>query len=117
MSSAFRYGPKIELTDTLRAAIEELDQAGREQAEAIAQEGADLATRAGFAPVTTHVEAAPESSSETLLAIARRLDASLIVVGAAERDAIRALGIGSVSRGLLHHADRPVLIVPRDDSA
>ena len=113
MSSAFRYGPKIELTDTLRVAIEELDQAGREQAEAIAQEGADLATRAGFAPVTTHVEAAPESSSETLLAIARRLDASLIVAGAAERDAIRALGVGSVSRGLLHHADRPVLIVPR----
>ena len=47
-----------------------------------------------------------------LLHLADELDARVIVIGSRGRSAIAAAVLGSVSTGVLHHAHRPVLIVP-----
>lgn len=51
-------------------------------------------------------------TAETILAQAELLDATLIVLGAHHRGAIRELFVGSVARRVLRHTRRPVLIVP-----
>jgi len=112
MSGAFRHGPRLELTETLREAIAELDAAGGEHAAKIASEGAAAARRAGFGDVTTEIQPAPERVWSALLEIAERIDARLIVAGATGHCALPAVGIGSVARRLVNHADRPVLVVP-----
>jgi len=111
MSGAFRYGPDIKLTDTVRAAAAEMDEAGERNAAAVAEEGAALARRAGFDPVEVVVEPAPEGTSAKLLEIANRIDASLVVVGAGGRRALGGL-VGSVCHALANRSERPVLIVP-----
>ena len=91
-----------------------LDEAGRETAEELAAEGAELARAAGF-------DAAPRAVSSSgpffaaLVHLADELDARAIVAGSRGRSALRAAVLGSVSTGLLNHADRPVLIV-RDEA-
>lgn len=49
---------------------------------------------------------------ETILAEAKKLGADLIVLGSHGRGMMFQLLIGSVSEGVLHNADCPVLIVP-----
>jgi nucleotide-binding universal stress UspA family protein len=48
---------------------------------------------------------------DELVAYADSLDADLIVVGSRGHGAIASVVIGSVSRGVLHEARRPVLVV------
>jgi nucleotide-binding universal stress UspA family protein len=96
--------------DMVREGAQALDDAGRETAEDMAAEGAELARKAGF-----DAESRAVSSSgpffATLLEVAHELDASVIVAGSRGRSAIAAAVLGSVSTGILHHARRPVLIV------
>jgi nucleotide-binding universal stress UspA family protein len=47
---------------------------------------------------------------EAILALARVRDVDLIVVGSRGLGAVRTLVLGSVSTGILHQADRPVLV-------
>jgi len=49
---------------------------------------------------------------ETVIAEADRLEADLLVVGSHGYGAVYDLLVGSVSRGILKHADIPVLVVP-----
>jgi nucleotide-binding universal stress UspA family protein len=94
----------------VREGTSALDDAGRETADGLAAEGAELARAAGF-----DVEARAVSSKgpffAALIALAEELDAKAIVAGSRGRSAIAAAVLGSVSTGLLHHTDRPVLIV------
>ena len=49
---------------------------------------------------------------ETILAEAGKVSADLIAVGSHGHGALHRALVGSVSEGLLRHADRPLLIVP-----
>jgi nucleotide-binding universal stress UspA family protein len=51
--------------------------------------------------------------AEVLSADARNRGAALIVVGSRGRSAVREILLGSVAMGTLHHAYRPVLVVPQ----
>lgn len=49
--------------------------------------------------------------SKQILRLAKEIDADLIVVGSRELGRIKSAVLGSTSRELLSHADRPVLVV------
>jgi nucleotide-binding universal stress UspA family protein len=52
------------------------------------------------------------STVETILAKAAKLGADMIIVGTHGRGAMYQLLVGSVSEGLLHSSECPILIVP-----
>ena len=54
--------------------------------------------------------------ADTLIDIARERGAAVIVVGSHGISGLRTRLLGSVSRTLIQHCDRPVLVI-RDDSA
>ena len=68
------------------------------------------ALRARGLEVTVQLHAGP--TVETVLASAEHAAADLIVVGAHRRGRAAKLLLGSVSEGILHKADCPVLVVP-----
>jgi nucleotide-binding universal stress UspA family protein len=49
--------------------------------------------------------------ADAILDLAERIGADLIVVGSRGLGAVKRLLVGSVSLGVVHHADRPVLVV------
>lgn len=53
-----------------------------------------------------------EGTWHTILRVADEHDVSLIVVGARGLTGLRSVFLGSVSHGVMHHAHRPVLVVP-----
>ena len=56
---------------------------------------------------------------KTILEIAERHDASTIVIGSRGLTGLRSMLLGSVSTAVVHHADRPTLVIhsPGDDDA
>lgn len=62
--------------------------------------------------VATHVRFAP-SVAEGLMATADELDSALIVLGSGSAGLVRRHALGAVASTLLHHATRPVTLVPR----
>ena len=94
--------------------VEALDRLQREHASRVAGEGAELARSAGLA---AEAQAVPDELdvAETLMGIARERGAAVVVVGSHGISGLRSRLLGSVSRKLIQHCDRPVLVV-RDDS-
>jgi nucleotide-binding universal stress UspA family protein len=94
----------------------EVDRASEDAARARAEEGAERARRAGL-------EAQPRTAerggtvSQTILATAEELGADVIVMGTRGLTGLKSLFLGSVSRGVLQHADRPVIVVPSPTGA
>ncbi|TDB79467.1 universal stress protein [Actinomadura sp. KC216] len=82
------------------------------QAERLAQQGADLALSGGLADVTTRTERGGGPVWATIVDVADELDASLVVTGSRGLGGARSMILGSVSTRVLHHAGRPVLVVP-----
>jgi nucleotide-binding universal stress UspA family protein len=99
--------------DMVREGAQALDDAGRETAEALAAEGAELARAAGFDAEPRAVRSSGPYFA-ALLDVADELDARAIVAGSRGRSRIAAAVLGSVSTGLLHHTSRPVLVVRAD---
>ena len=54
---------------------------------------------------------APGAIWETIVDLANRHDAATIVMGSRGVTGLRAMLLGSVSSAVVHHADRPTLIV------
>jgi nucleotide-binding universal stress UspA family protein len=95
--------------------IETLDRLQRERAATVAADGAELARSVGL---VAEAQAVPDEVdvADTLIDIARERGAAVIVVGSHGISGLRTRLLGSVSRKLIQHCDRPVLVI-RDDSA
>jgi nucleotide-binding universal stress UspA family protein len=99
----------------MREAVAELDDEDRREAERIAAEGAELARQAGFDAEPRPLQGRPKAWP-ALLTAADAVDAAVVVIGSRGQGAVTSALLGSVSSGLLHHANRPVLVVPpRED--
>jgi nucleotide-binding universal stress UspA family protein len=70
---------------------------------------ADLAERKG---VRARTELLSGEAADEIVAFADSIDSDLIVVGSRGHGAVASALLGSVSRGVLHEARRPVLVVP-----
>jgi nucleotide-binding universal stress UspA family protein len=89
----------------------ETDAANERAALDSATEGADRATAAGLhAQPRTAVR--HNGIANAILAVAREIDADLIVMGTRGRSGMTSFMLGSVSHALAQHADRAVMVVP-----
>jgi nucleotide-binding universal stress UspA family protein len=95
------------------ATVEALDRLQREHAETVAADGAELARSAGLAAVP-HVVPDEVDVADTLMDVARERDAAAVVVGSHGISGLRSRLLGSVSRKLIEHCDRPVLVIRGD---
>lgn len=124
VGSAFlRHRPRTalgrELTAISADVVDELNSSTAQSAEATAQEGAEIAAAAGFqaTPLARRaIGRAAERDDATvwqaILHAADEVDARVVVLGTRGRSGVRSLLMGSVSYGVLHHAERAVLVVP-----
>ena len=87
----------------------------REHASTVAGDGAEFARSLGLA---AEPQAVPDEVdvADTLIGIARERGAAVVVVGSHGISGLRSRLLGSVSRKLIEHCDRPVLVI-RDDSS
>jgi nucleotide-binding universal stress UspA family protein len=97
------------------ATIEAIDRLQREHASTVAADGAEFARSLGL---VAEPQAVPDEVdvADTLIDIARARGAAVVVVGSHGISGLRARLLGSVSRKLLEHCDRPILVI-RDNSA
>ena len=89
----------------------ELDEREAAAARQAAEAGARLGAEHGY-DLEVLVERADTSVAETILAVARRIEAGLIICGQRGRGPIRTAVFGSVSHHVAAHAHIPVLISP-----
>jgi nucleotide-binding universal stress UspA family protein len=95
--------------------IEDVDRVAREHASTVAAEGAEFARSLGL---VAEPQAVPDEVdvADTLIDIARERGAAVVVAGSHGISGLRKRLLGSVSRKLIEHCDRPILVI-RDDSA
>jgi nucleotide-binding universal stress UspA family protein len=89
----------------------ELDRAAADDGGRIAEEGVRIAREAGLEAEPIAIKATG-SVWETIIEIADRHQAALIVMGSRGLTGLRSILLGSVSSAVVHHADRPTLVVP-----
>jgi nucleotide-binding universal stress UspA family protein len=92
----------------------ELDRAGAEAGGRVAEEGARIAREAGLRAEPIAIEATPPVW-KTIVETAHLHDAAAIVMGSRGLTGLRSMLLGSVSNGVVHHADRPTLVIHRPD--
>lgn len=89
----------------------ELDRLARERAQAVADEGLELAQALGM-NVDIRLERNDSNVAETVLGVVRKTDPDLIVIGTHGDTAVQPELLGSVSADVVQHSKTPVLIVP-----
>lgn len=89
-----------------------LDRAAAEDGGRVAGEGVRIAQDAGLIAEPVAVKAAGPIW-KAIVELADRDDAATIVMGSRGLTGLRAMLLGSVSSAVVHHADRPALIVRR----
>ena len=105
-----RFGPGLEMwpagMDT-----QQVDAAAESAALERAQAGADRARAAGL---QAEAVAVPRGTTiaDTIVEEAESISANAIVLGTRGLTGVKSVVLGSVSHAVLHHADRPVVIVP-----
>ena len=88
----------------------ELDRSAAENGRRIADEGVRIAQEAGLEAEPVAVEATGPVW-KTILDIADRRGAAMIVMGSRGLTGVRSMLLGSVSGAVVHHADRPTLVI------
>jgi nucleotide-binding universal stress UspA family protein len=101
--------------EELRELTAELDAWFGDRARDTAETGAALAREHGLEAQPLPVEAR-SAAWRGLVAAARSSDAAVIVAGSRGRGSVASSILGSVSAGLVHNADLPVLVVPGEDA-
>ncbi len=96
--------------DMVVAAVGDADDPAEALAVVGAQEGSFTAVR--LRPLAQGSPGPGRTTAEALVACARSHQAAVIVVGSRGRIAVKELLLGSVAMATLHHAHRPVLVVP-----
>jgi nucleotide-binding universal stress UspA family protein len=90
----------------------ELDQVAADLAGRVVEEGVRIAQSAGLEtdPLVVKAEG---SVWKAILETADQHDAASIVMGSRGLTGLRSMLLGSVSNGVVHHAERPALVIPR----
>jgi nucleotide-binding universal stress UspA family protein len=88
----------------------EVDRAATDLGERVARDGVRIAQQAGLHAKPVAVEATGPVW-KTIIEIADRHDAATIVMGSRGLTGLRPLLLGSVSSAIVHHADRPTLVI------
>jgi len=109
MASETTLQPLGKVVGRVSGLFAEVDEIAARRAHDHAGEGAGLATAAGF-DASSMVRTGRVWPS--IVAAADEVDAGTIVLGARGLGAVGSLLMGSVSIAVLHHARRPVLVVP-----
>ena len=96
-------------------AVAQNDAAMEEATKTLAGEGAGLAREVGLR-AEPRWQSGTGQVGDTIVDVAKEIGAGLIVTGSRGLGGLRSLLLGSVSDRVLHHAARPVLVVPRAGS-
>ncbi len=94
----------------IREVTGDLEAVLRETAESTVAEGVELARAAGLEAAGEAVESG-STAWRVLAATAETRDAAVVVVGSQGHGAVASVLLGSVSAGLVHHAERPTLVI------
>ena len=100
----------------LEEGLDEMDRIGDEVSKQTAAEGAQQAQRAGLEAEPLSVSAQGRAW-RNILKVARDRDVQAIVVGQRGIGGAERALLGSVSTAVVHHADRPVVVVPAEHAA
>jgi nucleotide-binding universal stress UspA family protein len=87
----------------------EMDDIGAQVAQRTAEQGAEAAREHGF---DATAQTAEGRVWRTIVDVAAEIDARAIAVGTRGHAGLQSLVIGSVANGVVHHSDRPVLVIP-----
>jgi nucleotide-binding universal stress UspA family protein len=91
--------------------LDEVDGSTEKAAQESARAGTELATGAGL-DAKGETVAVTTTVADALIHEAIRIEARAIVMGSRGLTGIKSALIGSVSTAVLHHADRPVVVIP-----
>jgi nucleotide-binding universal stress UspA family protein len=91
--------------------VERMEELALKFANKVLSEGRQLAAGDGVHP-DARLERNDSSIWAKILDVAEELDAAVIVLGTRGRTAVQSALLGSVSNAVVHHSERPVLIVP-----
>ena len=92
--------------------VVEVERAPVESGGRVANEGARIAQDAGLDAEPVGVETT-RPVWETIVEFADRHDAATIVMGSRGLTGLRSMLLGSVSSAVVHHANRPTMIIRR----
>jgi nucleotide-binding universal stress UspA family protein len=91
-------------------ALARLDEATQQEAETLAETGAQIARDQGLEATAIGI-LSNDSVWATIVHTADENDVAAIVVGSRGRSNVKSILLGSVSSAVVHHSSRPVLIV------
>jgi nucleotide-binding universal stress UspA family protein len=87
----------------------EMDDIGAQVAQRTAEQGAEAAREHGWDATARTAEG---KVWRAIVDVADEIDARAIAVGTHGHTGLQSLMIGSVANGVVHHSDRPVLVIP-----